>query len=225
MLSRPRKRDLRRYYLESIEEVVVTGLRNELRDPQLIAEYVKTYHEERRRLLGGVATERNRREQKLAETKRAIDRLVDALAGGLTTATAIREKPLALETERAQLEAQLAEPQPATDVITLHPSATARYLQQIEQLSRSLKAGLCKPTGSSATWFRALVERVVVHPVPPRALLDIEVRGYLDQLTAEPRLPPDARFVGGKGGSGTRHTDYDPGGPHKLRWHFCQQVQ
>jgi hypothetical protein len=36
---------------------------------------VKTYHEERRRL----ATERSRREQKLGETKRAIDRLVDVI--------------------------------------------------------------------------------------------------------------------------------------------------
>jgi len=188
----------RRYYLESIEEVVVNGLRDELRDPQLIAEYVKTYTEERRRLLGNMVTERGRREQKLGETKRAIDRLVDALAGGLTTATAIRDKLLALEAEKVQLEAQLAEPQPATEVITLHPSATARYLQQIEQLSRSLNAGLCRPTGSSATWFRALVERVIVHPVLPRAPLDIEVCGYLAQLTAEPRLPPSARFVEGE---------------------------
>jgi site-specific DNA recombinase len=188
----------RRYYLESIEEVVVTGLRDELRDPQLIAEYVKTYHEERRRLLGSVATERNRREQKLAETKRAIDRLVDALAEGLMTATAIRDKLLALEAKKTQLEAQLAEPQPATDVISLHPSATAKYLQQIEQLSQSLKAGLCKATGSSATWFRALVEKVIVHPVPPRAALDIEVQGYMAQLIAEPRLPPNGRFVGGE---------------------------
>jgi hypothetical protein len=112
------------------------------------------------------------------------------------TAAAIRDKLLALEAEKAQLEAQLAEPQPATDVITLHPSATARYLQQIEQLSGSLNAGRGKPTGSSATWFRALVERVIVHPVPPRTPLDIEVRGYLAQLTAEPKLPPNSRFVG-----------------------------
>jgi site-specific DNA recombinase len=192
----------RRYYLESIEEVVVNGLRDELRDLQLIAEYVKTCHEERRRLFGSMATERSRREQKLGETKRAIDRLVDALAGGLSTATAIRDKLLALEAEKAQLEAHLAEPQHVTDVITLHPSATARYLQQIEQLSRALNTGLCKPTGSSATWFRGLVERIIVHPVPPRALLDIEVRGYLAQLTAEPRLPPNAGFVGV---SGPRH--------------------
>jgi site-specific DNA recombinase len=189
-------RHKRRYYLGSIEEVVVSGLRDELRDPQLIAEYVKTYQEERRRLLGSVATERNHREQKLAGTKRSIDRLVDALAGGLTTITAIRDKLLALEAEKAQLEAELAQAQPTTDVISLHPSATTKYLQQIEQLAQSLKTGAGKPTGSSATWFRALVEKVIVHPVPPRAALDIEVRGYMAQLIAEPKLPPNGRFVG-----------------------------
>ena len=194
----------RRYYLDAIEEVVVNGLRDELRDPLLIAEYVKTYHEERRRLLGGAVTERNRREQKLGQTKRAIDRLVEALASGLATATAVRDKLLALEAEKTQLETQLAEPQPTTDVISLHPSAMARYLEQIEKLAQSLKAGLREPSGSSAMWFRSLVERVIVHPIPPRAALDIEVRGYMAGLMAEPRLSPNGRFVGGNGGSGGR---------------------
>jgi site-specific DNA recombinase len=63
----------RRYYLEAIENVVNDGLRSELRNPKLIAEYVKTYHEERRRLASGTIAERSRLAQKLGETNRAID--------------------------------------------------------------------------------------------------------------------------------------------------------
>jgi hypothetical protein len=78
VLSCPRKRDLRAHASLSLgvhRKVVGNGIRDGLGDPQLIGEYVKTYHEERRRL----ATERSRREQKLGETKRAIDRLVDVI--------------------------------------------------------------------------------------------------------------------------------------------------
>jgi hypothetical protein len=60
----------RRYYLEAIEEVVVHGLRAELRDPKLIAEYVKTYHEEKRRLAAATAADRSSLVQRLGENKR-----------------------------------------------------------------------------------------------------------------------------------------------------------
>jgi hypothetical protein len=79
-----------------------------------------------------------------------------------------------------QLEAPLAEPQPALEVITLHPLATTRYLQQIERLSVTQRRTL-QADSSSVTWFRGLVERVIVHPVSPRARLDIELSGYLAQ--------------------------------------------
>src|SRR4030095_6055121 len=75
----------RRYYLEAIEGLVVLGLRAKLRDPRLIAEYVKTYHEEKRRLAAATAADRSKMVQRLGEAKRAIDRLVDALADGRTS--------------------------------------------------------------------------------------------------------------------------------------------
>jgi hypothetical protein len=100
--------------------------------------------------------------------------------------------------ERIDLEARLTERPETRDVITLHPAAVARYLEQIENLSEVLQKGLSLGPGSSAHWFRSLVERVVVHPVLPRAPLDIEVRGYMAELLAEPRFPPNGRLSVGE---------------------------
>jgi len=43
----------------AIEALVFEGLRDELAHPEAIAEYVKTYNEERRRLAGKTATAKN----------------------------------------------------------------------------------------------------------------------------------------------------------------------
>jgi hypothetical protein len=42
--------------------------------------------------------------------------------------------------------------------------------------------------------MRSLIECVIVHPVPPRAPLDIELRGYLAALIEAPNLPPQSRL-------------------------------
>jgi hypothetical protein len=111
---------------------------------------------------------------------------------------AISDKFQLLEAERIELEARLAEKREKTEVLALHPTAMTKYLEQVENLSAALQNGLRMGAGSSAYWFRSLVERVVVHPVRPRAPLDIEVRGYMAQLVIEPRLPPNGRFSVGE---------------------------
>ena len=50
--------------------------------------------------------------------------------------------------------------------------------------------------GSAASAFRNLVESVTVHPVDARAPLDIEIRGYLAELTNEPGLKPSGHHSG-----------------------------
>jgi hypothetical protein len=107
---------------------------------------------------------------------------------------AIGDKLKTLEAECIELEALLKMRPETRDVVTLHPAAVARYLEQIENLSKVLQNGLSLGPSSSAHWFRSLVERVVVHPVLPRAPLDIEVRGYMVELLAEPRFPPHGRL-------------------------------
>jgi hypothetical protein len=42
--------DPKSFYLDMVENALVSGLKAELQPPAVITEYVKTYHEERKRL-------------------------------------------------------------------------------------------------------------------------------------------------------------------------------
>jgi site-specific DNA recombinase len=53
-----------------------------MRQPRVIAEYVLTYHEERKRLSAKANAKRAHLELRLGELNREIDRLVDAIAKG-----------------------------------------------------------------------------------------------------------------------------------------------
>jgi site-specific DNA recombinase len=186
----------RTYYFEDVEKIAVNGLREELRDPRLIAEFGKTYQQERIKLARDAVAKRARAERRHAETMRELERLVDALAKGLATAPMVRVRLLALEDERAKLDDELAAMATPLNIVALHPVALARYLDQIEHLSAELAAGGDLRADPCSTWFRDLVESVIVHPVASKAPLDIELRGYLAQLTEEPRFPPSRRFGG-----------------------------
>ncbi|WP_245276209.1 hypothetical protein [Methylocapsa aurea] len=186
----------RLYYLEDIERVTVEGLRAELRDPRMIAEFAKIYHAERSKLAHEAVVARANTERRRNETTRSLKRLVDALADESANIGAIRNRLLDLEGERARIEAELADMPEPIDATALHPMAIARYLEQIDQLSAALKSGRDIMAGSSADSFRALVNAVIVHPVAPRTPLDIELRGYLAELTAEPKFRPHGRHSG-----------------------------
>ena len=185
------------YYRETVEQAVLHGLKRELAEPRLIAEYVKTYQEERRRLAADSTARCAKLEHKLGEIRRSITRLVDALASGMASADSVRERLLDLENEKRQAEADLADASTTVDVIALHPAAVRRYLEQIEQLSMDLQSAAGFQSIPSAEWFRSLVERVIVHPTPARAPLDIELRGHLSSLLSIPNMAPKARHSGG----------------------------
>ena len=72
----------------------------------------------------------------------------------------------------------------------------ARYLAQIDDLSATLQRGGYIAGGTAAKTFRELVQSVVVHPVSPKAPLQIEVRGYLAELTRDEGMKPSCRLSG-----------------------------
>jgi hypothetical protein len=70
--------------------IVLSGRKAELRAPKVIAEYVRTYLEERKRLAITPDARRHRLEQQLGQLNREIERLADAIAKG----TAIHPFPV-----------------------------------------------------------------------------------------------------------------------------------
>jgi hypothetical protein len=73
--------DPRTFYLDRIEEAVVAALRAELRHPDVIAEFVRTYHEERRRLASQQGAKRTAAERRLAEPVEKSSALLAACLG------------------------------------------------------------------------------------------------------------------------------------------------
>jgi hypothetical protein len=71
--------DAKTFYLDAVEKAVLGGLRAEMRAPKVIAEYVRTYLDERKRLAASSNAKRQRLEQRPGLLDREIDRLVDAI--------------------------------------------------------------------------------------------------------------------------------------------------
>ncbi len=99
--------DAKTFYLKTVESAVLAGLENEMRHPQVIAEYVRTYHEERKRLSAKANAKRAHLELRLGELNREIDRLVDAIAKGHGDPAVLGPRSSVLNEERKQVEMEL----------------------------------------------------------------------------------------------------------------------
>jgi site-specific DNA recombinase len=96
--------DAKTFYLKTVESAVLAGLEAEMRHPSVIAEYVRTYHDERKRLSARTNAKRAHLELRLGELKREIDRLVNAIAKGHGNPAVLSPRSSALDKERKQVE-------------------------------------------------------------------------------------------------------------------------
>jgi hypothetical protein len=190
--------DPKTFYLASVENAVVSGLRSELRHPAVIAEYVKTYLEERRRLAASAVAKRSRIEHRLGELDREIDRLVDAIAKGLGDPAVLGPKSTTLNEERKRLTAEL-ETAPATpDVVALHPAALARYEQQLQRLQDALASSVAAGDAEPAQAMRDLVQTVTVFRDNSKSGgVIVEITGRLNALLGENAYPNRVKGVWG----------------------------
>ena len=106
--------DPKTFYLATIEAAVLSGLREELRKPAVIAEYVREYHAERQRLAASANKVRARFEKRLAEIDQEAERCIDHLVKGIGDAQRIgaRSKELAIEETKVRAELPKAPPAP-----------------------------------------------------------------------------------------------------------------
>ncbi len=190
--------DPKTFYLASVENAVLSGLRSELRQPAVIAEYVKTYREERRRLAAGAVANRSRLERRLVELEREIDRLVDAIAKGLGDVTVLGPRSTALNEERKRMQAELEQAPITSDVVALHPGVLARYEQQIENLQEALASCISSGDTEAAQAMRDLVQSVKVFRDDTRSGgVIVEITGRLNSLLGENAYPNRVKGVWG----------------------------
>ncbi len=150
----------RKIYLDTIERAVIETLREQLRHPKAIAEAVREYHAEMRRLDAERARDRSKDERRLAECRRQIERTVDQIVEGIASGPAIGRRLNELEAEAAELEAKLAKAE-QPDVVTLHPKALEQYLAAIDNLAASIAEGRDE---EALMLMRGLVQKITVYP-------------------------------------------------------------
>lgn len=159
-------REAKTFYLTTVEGAVLAGLKAEMRHPSVIAEYVRTYHDERKRLSAKANAKRARLELRLGELKREIDRLVDAIAKGHGDPAVLGPRSSVLDEERKQVVRELKAEPAADDVISLHPAVLARYEQQLAHLQDALSKGVNAGDSEAAEAIRDLIETITVFRNP-----------------------------------------------------------
>ncbi len=89
-------------------ELVLKAIEENLASPEMIAEYMREYHRMSRELHSSMAHRRRDLEKRLGNVNGAISRTVDALLGEAPS-RALRERLAALEAERDEIEAAIAD--------------------------------------------------------------------------------------------------------------------
>jgi site-specific DNA recombinase len=190
--------DAKTFYLKTVETAVLTGLKAELQHPRVIAEYVRAYHEERKRLAAGADAKRARLKRRVGELNREIDRLVDGIAKGHGDPAVLGPRSTALNEERKRVVAELNAAPPAAEIVSLHPAVLARYEQQLANLQDTLSRGVRTENLEAAQAIRDLVETVTVLRDRSRpGGVAVEIAGRLNALLGDQAYPNKVRGVWG----------------------------
>jgi site-specific DNA recombinase len=189
-------RDAKTFYLTTVEGAVLAGLKAEMRHPSVIAEYVRTYHDERKSLSAKTNAGCAHLQLRLGELKREIDRLVDAIAKGHDDPAVLGPRSSVLDEQRKQVANELNSEPTVDDVISLHPAVLARNEQQLAHLQDALSKGVNAGDSEAAEAIRDLVETVTVfrNPSHPGGVT-VEIVGRLTALLGEQAYPHNVRGV------------------------------
>lgn len=175
-----------RAYVEDIEGVVLTALRENLADASLMNAYIDAYIAERKRLIGEAVSEHDMLSKRLAQIENQSRRLLDAYKSGVIDLEEFEAERAPLKAEKTAIAAKLAIANEAASEVSFHPSAVTSFKSVLSNLS----AALCE-NGElpSAKLIRSVVDRVVVSPSEEkpsspfeRRAMKVEIVGGLDAL-------------------------------------------
>ena len=165
---------------QEIEARVLTGLKERLLEPSLVADFIKGIQEEleeQRRLRRAGEAQRAR---KLGEVDRKISGMMRAIEDGLYEPS-MKERLKALQAEKASLTEADEDASSEELNILSHPNIGQLYRRKVEELETVL-------TGPDATQAIDLIRSMIAHVVlRPKVLgngLDLELYGELANILA-----------------------------------------
>jgi len=156
--------------VDQLERRVLAGIKKRLLNPELLAEFIREFHLELKRLQAASSEASSHAAKMLNEIKLKIGRIVLAITEGTDT-PALREALLQFEREKAGLDAASRTSSPVRP-----PKLTKLFRQKIERLEETLNS---EPdiTCKAAPILGTLIDEIVLRPGDRRGKMSIEVRG------------------------------------------------
>jgi hypothetical protein len=174
---------------ERLEAEVVAVLAEQLMEPALAKVFAEEFTAEWNRLAAEVGAQSEQFRRDLAAVERCLANLIDAIAEGLRS-PGLQTKLVGLEAERDRLVFAMQRSKPTP--VRLMPNLGTSYRRTLAGLRGRLSGPEHDPEAMALA--RQLIERVVIHPGPPRKPPRFTVEGNLAKMltTAQPGLPEHA---------------------------------
>ena len=170
---------------QELEDRVLSGLKERLMTPDLVASFIDAFNNEMRNLATSAEREGLSVKRTLADVERKLTAIVRAIEDGGYNST-LKARLTALEQEKAQAEIRLRNSKPAP-VLRLHTKLPELYRSKVDRLAEALNAP--DTVAEAAEIMRGLIDRIVL--TPEGDVLRAELHGDLAVL---------ARFAQGKEG-------------------------
>jgi len=148
---------------QTIEARVLTGLKDRMLSPQIVAEFVRALAEDGARHARDAATSANRLRSELAQIERRLAGIMRAIEDGTWSET-LRAHLKDLEQQKGNLMEALAAAEGKAPIVILHPNASELYKAEVAQFIEALNDPLIRDEAVGP--IQSLIDRVVLTPDP-----------------------------------------------------------
>jgi site-specific DNA recombinase len=169
-----------------VEQCTLGAIERDLLDDRVVAEVVREYAAERKRLNASRVEADRRRLQRLGEVDRAVKNLITLVESGADPQSVMpRLKELVAERARLQDESKGA----GSEVIKIYPAIADHYRTIVRGLRATLAERSSEQKREVVAAVRTLVEKIVIYPNNDPEGRDLELVGQLAALlgTKKPR--------------------------------------
>ena len=159
-----------------LEDTVLTALQQNLMHPDLVREFVSSFHSEINKERNNAEIERRQLERHLADITRQLDGLITAISEGLR-APGLQQKLDQLESEKVRLQGLLNAPE--INPVRLHPGIADTWSKKVAELKLLLRQEDTRAEAMEVV--RSLIERVMIHP-GMEGKFEIELEGEIARM-------------------------------------------
>ena len=174
--------------VRDLEDRILEGLKRRLLAPEAIADFLKEYHAERKRLDASSRQDRQQIEKRLSAIERQITNIIDSIADGVAT-PGMKSRLIEIEAEKERLTVDLQRLGKLSNVVELHPASIDVYRRKVQELQDALAEDEPKRQ-EAANVIRSLVDYIEVSPGEGRGNYEVTLFGALSEILNLPFRKP-----------------------------------